>query len=340
MRIGFNPHKDKPLEEEVFIHQVIIPVFIPNHEGYFKDSFQIFKLCIESVFKTVHNRTFITIVNNGSDNFVKEYLDQLYQQNKIHELIHTQNIGKLNAILKGISGNDFSLITIVDADVLFLDNWQEATYKIFETFPKTGAVCPTPSSRSLRTYTANVYWDFFFSSKIKFSEVVNPEALKQFAISLSDSNFYNKVQLQKYLTIERNTIKAVIGAGHFVTTYRAEVFCDLNDRYTNYKLGGDSESKLLDFPVVDKGYWRLSTDNNYAYHMGNVMEEWMNDELNKLEINEKEITFKLKEVKANSPVLSFVKNKIFGKFILNKKIMKIFIIWKGLTKREAENYLT
>jgi hypothetical protein len=53
-----------------------------------------------------------------------------------------------------------------------------------------------------------------------------------------------------------------------------------------------------------------------------------------------EQAFKLKEVKANSPVLSFVKNKVFSKFILNKKIMKLFIIWKGLTKHEAENYLT
>ena len=340
MRIGFNPHKDMPNEGSSYIHQVVIPVYIPNQEGYFTDSIRILQLCIESLLKTVHSKTYITIVNNGSCKEVRYYLDELFANKKIHEVIHTSNIGKLNAILKGISGTDFPLITIADADVLFLKNWQEATYKIFETFPKTGAVCPTPSSRSLRTYTANVYWDFFFSNKIKFREVVNPEALKQFAISVGDSNFYNKVQLQKYLTIERNTIKAVIGAGHFVTTYRAEVFSDLSNRYTNYKLGGNSESKFLDIPVIDKGYWRLSTENNYAYHMGNVLEEWMNDELKKIEINNKESDFKLKKVKANSPLLSFVKNKIFGKFILNKKIMRLFIFWKGLTKQEAENYLT
>jgi len=38
MRIGFNPHKDKIQEVSEYVHQVIIPVYIPNQEGYFKDS--------------------------------------------------------------------------------------------------------------------------------------------------------------------------------------------------------------------------------------------------------------------------------------------------------------
>ena len=53
MRVGSNPHKDKPQDESVYSHQVIIPVYIPNQEEYFKDSFKIFKLCIESLFATI-----------------------------------------------------------------------------------------------------------------------------------------------------------------------------------------------------------------------------------------------------------------------------------------------
>ncbi len=66
MRIGLNPNKDTVIKPSNYIHQVIIPVFIPNEEGYFKDSLKIFKLCIESLLSTIHNKTFITIVNNGS----------------------------------------------------------------------------------------------------------------------------------------------------------------------------------------------------------------------------------------------------------------------------------
>jgi hypothetical protein len=39
MRIEFNPHKNELHEQSVYIHQVIIPVYIPSHDGYFKDSF-------------------------------------------------------------------------------------------------------------------------------------------------------------------------------------------------------------------------------------------------------------------------------------------------------------
>ena len=221
MRVGFNPHKDKTQTKSDYFHQVIIPVYIPNQEGYFKDSFEILKLCLDSLFKTIHDKTCITIVNNGSCIEVVAYLNDLFHKNKIQEVIHTTNIGKLNAVLKGISGNSFPLITVSDADVLFLNGWQEASYSVFDAFPKTGAVCPTPSSRSLRTYTANVYWDLFFSNKLKCTPVVNPDALKMFGLSVGDANFYNPIQLKKYLTVTNEDKKAVVGAGHFVTTYRA-----------------------------------------------------------------------------------------------------------------------
>lgn len=340
MRVGFNPHKDKIQIESDYFHQVIIPVYIPNQEEYFKDSFEILKLCLDSLFKTIHHKTYVTIVNNGSCIGVVAYLNDLFHKNKIQEVIHTTNIGKLNAVLKGISGNSFSLITVSDADVLFLNGWQEASYSVFDAFPKAGAVCPTPSSRSLRTYTANVYWDLFFSNKLKCTPVVNPDALRMFALSVGDANFYNPVQLKKYLTVTNEDKKAVVGAGHFATTYRAQVFDNLESRFATFKLGGDSEGQFLDIPVVKKGFWRLSTADNYAYHMGNVLEDWMYDAVSKLVQNNEGSDFELKPIRSSSKLVYFVKSKLFAKLILNKKIMRYFLIWKGLDIEGAKNYLT
>jgi hypothetical protein len=339
MRVGFNPHKNQLLKESDCFHQVIIPVYIPNQEEYFKDGFEILQLCLSSLFKTIHNKTFITVVNNGSCKVVVESLDRMYQDNKIHELIHTTNIGKLNAILKGLSGNNIELVTIADADVLFLDNWQLASYSVFESFPQTGAVCPTPSSRSLRTHTANIYWDLFFSSKLNFSRVINSKALLMFGHSVGDSGFYSKTQLEKYLTVRNGNVKAVVGAGHFVATYRAEVFSHFRKNYSNYKLGGDSEAEFLDVPVVKKGFWRLSTADNYACHLGNVKEDWMQVKLDSLQLNTTESEFVLKNVKVGSLFSNFVKNKLFAKFILNKKILSCYLVWKGLSREEAKLYL-
>ncbi len=339
MRIGFNPNKDRQTETGDFFHQVIIPVYIPNQEGYFRDSFQILKYCLESLLKTIHNKTFVTLVNNGSCVEVVDYLNELYHDGKIKEIIHSTNIGKLNAILKGISGHDFSLITVSDCDVLFLNGWQKETYNLFENFSKTGAVCPTPSSRSLKNHTANIWFDLFFSKSLFFSKVKNPEAMKAFAESVGNPDFYTKIYLEKYLTVSNKNTKAVIGAGHFVTTYRKEVFENSNLKYSDFMLGGTSESKLLDIPVIKKGMWRLSTEDNFAYHLGNIKEKWMEETLNALQPNndvaDKMIV--LKDIRF-SKWEHFIKNKIFSRIIFQKRIWRYCLKYKGLSCEEALKY--
>lgn len=339
MRQGFNPKKDKILEKSEFFHQVVIPVYIPNHEDYFKDSFQILKLCLQSLFLTIHSKTYVTVVNNGSCEDVKSYLDSLHNSKKIHELIHTSNIGYVNAMLKGVAGQNFELFTTADADVLFLNGWQENTYAIFENFPKAGAVCPTPSPRSLKTHTANIYWDFLFSNTLQFSAVRNREALLKFASSVGNINFYNRFQLEKYLTLKNRNVKAVVGAGHFVVTYRGSLFEGFNKRYTKFILGGNSDD-LFDVPVVEKGYYRLSTEDNYTFHLGNIHEDWMDSEINGIFQNN---FYPAKEnFSEDNSFLNFgyiIKNKLFAKFFFKKYIFQRFLQFKGLTKEASKKYI-
>lgn len=340
MRSGHNPHKDKKESVSGFIHQVIIPVYLPDGGDYFRDGLQILRYCLESLSKTIHSKTFVTVVNNGSSGEVINYLDKLYSQGKIHELIHTVNIGKLNAVLKGISGNVFPLVTVADADALFLNGWQKATYDVYGAFPKAGAVCPVPSSKSYRTYTGNIWSENLFSSRFGFTETKNPEALKAFAQSIGNPDFYNRQQLEKYLTINSDGITAVVGAGHFLATYRGSIFKNIRRRFSEFKLGGDSEREILDLPVVRNGLWRLSTHDNYAFHMGNIAEPWMKDKLESLHDNDFEPqhapAFKST---AFTKTGDFIKNRIFGKLLSNKKILVLLLRYKGLSSETAKKYL-
>ena len=338
MRIGFNPNKDKKIEDSKYFHQVIVPVYIPNEEGYFKASFPILKYCLESLFKTSHSKTYFTVVNNGSCKEVVTYLNELFDKNFIHELIHATNIGKLNAILKGLGGNKFDLVTITDADVLFLNGWQKATYEVYKTFPKVGVVSTTPNSKLLRYLTSNVIFENVFSKKLKFTKVLNPEAMTSFAGSIENPNLFNTSHLEKYLTISKQNVKAVVGAGHFVATYRNDIFNNLKKTETKYSLGGDSEALILDKPVIDNGYWRLSTENNYTYHMGNTLEDWM------LEMLEDQVQEELDIIQPkllNKKSLRFVnyfKNSIFAKIIYKRFLWNLFLQFKGLSKEESKKF--
>lgn len=339
MRVGFNPNKDKVLPKSEFTHQVIVPVYIPHQEDYFKDSFQILQFCLESLITTSHSKTYISVVNNGSCEEVIVYLNQLQQNGKIQEVIHTTAIGKLNAILKGLTGHQFPLITITDADVMFLNDWQKATYEVFEAFPKTGLVCTTPSSKSFNDKTFNILTERFFSKSLAFSKVKNPVAFEAFATSIGNPNFYKSVHFEKYLTLTNDKVSAVVGAGHFVATYRGDIFSDLGVTATPFSLGGTSEAKILDLPVIRKGYWRLSTDDNYTYHLGNVQEAWMQETFNALKKQDMVIDFALhKPLKQPSNFLFWLKNTLPEKLFYRKAIRRFFLKYRGLTSEEVVNY--
>lgn len=338
MRVGFNPHKDMLHEENRYSHQVVIPVYIPNQEGYFKDSFRVLKTCIGSLLKTVHQKTFITIVNNGSCKEIADYLDNLFADKKIHEVIHTDNIGKLNAILKGITGNDIELVTIADSDVLFLNDWQSETVTVFNNFPKAAVVGVVPQIRVFGQYCGNIIVENFFSKKLKFSPVKNVEALRNFHKSLGWNDEYNKDYLKTTLTIENNAQTVLVGSGHFVATYRKKIFEEIAT-YIGYKLGGDSETYLDKIPLK-YGKWRLTTYDNYAYHMGNVFEDWMEETLNSIEdkaATEVPLLNKTAVKKENS-FMYFLKNVLFIKFFNKRKYRRIFYRFKGMPKEMAAKY--
>lgn len=336
MRIGYNPQKDQVHEASDYLHQVIIPVYIPNQEGYFKGSFEILKLCLDSLFKTIHSKTYVTIVNNGSDTIVVDYLDLLFKENKIQELIHTDNIGKLNAILKGLVGNAIELVTISDSDVLFLPYWQKETLKVFANVSKAGVVGIVPQFKSYESNCGNVLFDNIFNPKLRFVPVINKDGLIRFYDSLGWDRNYNQNYLAYILALEINSeLCVLIGSGHFVATYKKDIFEELVT-YIGYKMGGTSEEYLDTLPL-QKDYWRLTTSDNYAYHMGNTLEDWMFDTPNEKQENVIVAHNFQKRKKINS-ILYFIKNRFFAKFISVRILVKLFLRRKQLPKEMIENY--
>ncbi|KAF2333118.1 glycosyltransferase family A protein [Flavobacterium daemonense] len=336
MRIGYNPYKDQKINDSEYFHQIIIPVFIPNQEGYFKDSFAILKLCIESLIDTIHDKTFVTIVNNGSDKVISNYLDSLFAEKKIHEVIHTENIGKLNAVLKGLAGNNIELVTISDSDVLFLPNWQNETTEVFAKVPKAGVVGIVPQFKMYENHCGNVVFDNLLSSKLQFIPVKNKEALIRFYDSIGWDRDYNQNYLEYALGLKIDSdLSVLIGSGHFVATYKKDIFSNIVT-HIGYKMGASSEAYLDKLPLK-KEYWRLTTYDNYAYHMGNVFESWMEDSKNnRVQSNNLKKNFHIN--KRQNKLLYFIKNRLFVKMFSVKWTIKLFLKYKKLPVGMIENY--
>ena len=332
MRKGFNPEKgNKDIHIENY-HRVIIPVYIPHFEGYFEDSFEIFKLCIQSLLKTVHKKTRITIYNNNCHLLVKEFIDEQFEKNSlIDQVFHSkENLGKINAILAASKGNLEPLITITDADVLFEKGWQSAVEEVFVNFPEAGMVSPVPISKVLSNYTSSTWFYGFFKGKLKFEDVLNPQAMHKFDLSLGNKeSLYKPIHLEKYLVLKnrKKSGAAVVGCGHFVATLKRAVFDLGTSEPALIKIVGGVEAKFIDKPNDDLGYLRLATKENYAFHMGNKIENWMFDIVSNLkqETSEGVDIKKIKDEKIGSLsrkvgrlCLILISKKTTRKFILKR----------------------
>jgi hypothetical protein len=275
-------------------------------------------------------------VNNGSGSFVKDYLDELLVQNRIHELIHTQNIGKLNAIIKGLAGNNIELVTITDADVLFLRNWQNETAKVFQKIPNAGVVGIVPQFKTYEVNCGTVIFDNFFNRNLKFIPVKNKDALIRFYDSIGWDRCYNQDYLKYNLGLEiTSDFKVLVGSGHFVATYKKDMFQEITT-YIGYKLGGNSEG-YLDRAPLKKGYWRVTTHDNYAHHLGNTLEDWMKVEP-QLEGAKQYPISNFNKNKKQSSISCFIKNRVFIKFISIRWLVRLFIQWKNLPREMIEKY--
>ncbi len=262
MRIGSNPTKANKQLVTSFYHRVIVPVYIPNtEEDYFKEAFPILKYCLQSLLKTVHQKTRVSIINNGCCDEVTAYLKELKTSNVvIDQLLDSDiNLGKINAVYSAVKSNVEPLITVTDADVLFLNNWQEAVEKVFIDFPKAGMVAPVPAPVAYKSSFVNSTFYYGFVNRLfKFDTVVNPDALQQFQESIG-TKLFKGIHFKKYLILQKKEKKAAMGCGHFVVTMRSQVFEKAPPRPTQFKIGGESLKKYIDGPNDAAGYLRLAT---------------------------------------------------------------------------------
>ncbi|KAA5822444.1 glycosyltransferase family 2 protein [Algibacter amylolyticus] len=339
MRKGTNTSKEEIIKSSNINHRVIIPVYIPFEDGYYKDAFYIFKMCLNSIQNTSVYKLKITVVSDGCCESVNTLLYELFQKSLINELIiEKDNIGKINAILKGLRTVKEQFVTITDADILFLKDWDTQVFNVFSAFKKAAVVSPIPVFRKQLSYTANIWLDYLFSKDLKFRAVKNPNALEKFAKSLGWPYLEDKYK-DLILTLNNNEFIAVVSAAHCVATYKTQYLKNIPKHNSVFKLGGNSEGDYLDNPPYQLDGYRLSTYNNYAYHLGNEKENWSTSIYkSQVKVNEKSElpTFEILTPKKKSLKLFFT--KAFLRLLRFRKIYDFILLKKGLPKQKLINF--
>jgi DNA-binding transcriptional regulator GbsR (MarR family) len=283
MRTGINPEKEKFVKLQYKLHRVIIPVYIPDDKNdYFKNLDKVFYSNINSLLKTIDvNQTNITIINNNSKQDITDYIDQLLQDKLIDKHVkHCTNYGKVYSILSEARGSYEDYITIADADVFFFNNWQNNVQTVFENFKSVGVVGLSPDPHMAFYCNNSLWFDSFF--KIKKGCVINEKELELFEKGINKKDFFVTKKnnwKQKHYFIENQGLKVIVGASHFASTYKQELFMKLPFKKPIYVFPG-GELTFIDTPIDKLGYHRISLPKAFVYHMGNTV--YKNEKLDDL----------------------------------------------------------
>ncbi|MFD1095234.1 glycosyltransferase family A protein [Salegentibacter chungangensis] len=283
MREGVNPEKYKSGLNKSYFHRIIIPVYIPETDDtYFSESLEIFRKTLNSIERTVNPEiTAVSIIDNHSSGVVKELINSYCERGVVDKLVtYSENRGKVYAAVSEARACYEPFVTIADADVLFFKGWENAVFQVFKEHPKAGVVSPVPSQNLGLYYTSSVFFDNFWKRNIGYDKVVSDRDCEFFirgmgnpALLKRDKNKYNWKEKQYYL---KGDTKAIIGAGHFVATYKRGLF-NQNSGFPEKKFDIGYEQSFLDKLADKAGTYRLSTPKTYAYHMGNKMDEFIRE---------------------------------------------------------------
>lgn len=284
MRQGQNPNKSNNQLELHTHHRVIMVVYIPHESDFYAQSFAVFQLAIESLMRTQHQRSAITVIDNGCMEKVKTYLRALLDEGRIDQLIeYRANIGKIDALIGAARASREPLITLADADVLFCADWQAQVETVFQTIPRTGAVSPICMRYAALHATSSVVKGIV-SRRLRYQNEdipANFEANQRFMQSVNWP--LDASNEQTYPVISAHGLKVIMGAPHQVITVRREVFlATVPQTPSLLRMGGQSVVNYIDYPVDAAGLYRFSTYGNFAFHMGNCVETWMQSHVNAL----------------------------------------------------------
>lgn len=323
MRVGSNPQKSESLLKLKTNHRIVVVTFIPELTGYYGSMFEVIKLCITSLIKTIPDTSAITIVDNASCPEVVDYFVNTYKENKIDTLqLLATNVGKVDALMGAARSAREPIVTLADCDILFKTSWAEETIAIFNNFKNVGSVSPYPTRRGLQYYTYALQ-HAVISNKLKVYFEPIPENFEHYNQFLESINWDKETDPKAlWPIVKANNVEAVVGSDHQVVTVRRDIlFNDTPAIPSMTKVGKESERDYVDLAIDTSGGYRLATYYYLAHHMGNQVEPWMQDVVDNLIKTSETLELNL------TPPLSYHTKSHFW-YKIKKRVAKIAFKYK------------
>jgi glycosyltransferase involved in cell wall biosynthesis len=270
----------KWLEE---VHQperitVTTAVHIPLLSGYWSQSLEVLKLCLQSMRENTRQPFDLMVLDNRSCVEVRNYLLDLYGQDRIQYLILSDsNLGKVGAWNLLFLSAPGEIISYADSDVYFLEDWLGASLQVLGVFPEAGMVTAQPiaggdisglwttqaaqKDPSIQMQIGHLIPDAYLIAHLK-------------GLGVPQQEYDCRHKDRKDVLLSRGTAQAYATASHFQFTTTRQAVSALFPSRTMVPLGDDDQ---FDIKMRELGFWRLSTIEYLVHHMGNFVPDFIEE---------------------------------------------------------------
>lgn len=292
MRYGQNPLKEqeKPVKPPAAITVGVLN-YIPNQVGYFRGQLDSLKLCLASIRHHADQPVDLLVVDNGSCDEVRAYLqDELASGNIDYLILNSHNLGKANGKLQILRSAPGDLVFYSDGDIYYRPGWVQAHLDVLKAFPNVGLVGGVPLRIQADYYTlGTLHWVEGNETQLSVErgDLIPEEWTRAFlkSVGVPDRDFekyFEKWRDLKDCRVTSNGVTAYVGASHAQYLTSREVIARLPHQRFGLALN-TTDDQVFDRAIEDAGLLRLSTDRPFVYHIGNtISEDWLVDEFKRL----------------------------------------------------------
>jgi glycosyltransferase involved in cell wall biosynthesis len=270
MRVGQNPIKSVETIAPPSTITVVVISYIPFLSGYYEQSLDVFRLCLNSLRVNTKEDFDLLVFDNGSCQEARNFLIQEQEKGSIQYLfLSERNLGKPQAWNIALTAAPGEYIAYADSDVCFYPGWLPASLKALRQFPEIGMVTAMPILTPKKYSTKTIKWAKRKNKlKIEHGQVIQWSDFWRHARSLGDTEekarkFYDQNDATKISLKQEDYF---VGAAHFQFTAPKTVLKALLPIPADRPMG---RVRLFDEAMDNAGYLRLCIAKWYVQHLGN-----------------------------------------------------------------------